>query len=75
MKTIDIDFNVYLKVIWTVLFAFLIQKEYPSIGTIFCCLLVGGGTMVVSLDFAKKVFDSRVTVCQIDFPAQNEKRI
>src|SRR5690349_5818356 len=57
-----------MKIIWVVLFAFLIQKEIPSIWTVFCCLALIGGTIMVSLDFSKAVsFSYRVILSSFSF--------
>ncbi len=55
----DVNTHVLLRsseIVWTVAFAWLIQHEVPSLGTIAACLSLLAGTILVSLEFG-------ITVC------------
>jgi len=62
---VDLNTHVLLRsseIVWVVLFALLIQKEIPSIGTIICCLVLIVGTVLVSMDFTQKIKSSAVAL-------------
>jgi len=64
----DVNIHVLLRaseIIWVVLFAFIVQKELPTVLTLLCCLLLILGTGFVSLDFSGSMTYKIATIVAI----------